>query len=65
MDIRPDYYKYTKWTYAEAAKEAGVKQQTVKNWLCEKKFKRGYTAGIYRVDAPSFLTFLKTNIPQG
>jgi hypothetical protein len=62
--IRPDYHRATRWTLAEAAREAGVQINTVSSWLSRKKFKRGYRHGPYRVDASTFLRFLETGKAQ-
>jgi len=63
-DIREDYAKHTKWTYAEAAHHAGVEVARVREWACRKMFKKAFMVGPLKVDAVSFLAYLKTGEAQ-
>ena len=68
--IRPDFQCMPVITLAEAGSLAGVSYRTVQKWLSVSRsgralFRRGYLAGPFQVDRPSFEAFLRTGQPQG
>lgn len=62
--IRANYRHEPRWSYAEASNFCGAPINTVRAWASKGKFKPGYRAGAYRVDASSFIKFLETGKAQ-
>jgi hypothetical protein len=64
-EIREGFGEHTTWSCAEAAAWGCLSPRTVYAWLRSGKFKQGLATGPWRVDAASFMKFMKTGVTQG
>ena len=61
--IRSGFEKEGAWTYAEAARYAGLSYQTVRRYLADGRFGIGNVVGPFKVDRDSFIEFVKSGTP--
>lgn len=62
--FREDFEAKPHWSCAEAGRWSGLSPRTVYQWLRFGMFKAGLSAGPYRVDAQSFVAYMRTGTPQ-